>query len=106
MRSDPSITSAILALAGFAVAVVAGLSADIPATTVLARALLAMFACYVVGMGVGSVLSRVAREHVAQYRASNPIPSVGGMAGASGPEPVVVVDEAPESIGVENAKKS
>lgn len=57
------VIAASVGLCGFAAAVVAGLGAGNPAPTVLVRALIALFACYVVGLCVGMVGERTVREH-------------------------------------------
>lgn len=93
MRSDPGIIGAIVALTGFAVAVLAGLGAEVEPATVLLRALLAMGACYVVGLGVGGVLARVVREHVELHKRNNPIPESGVGAGVESPGEIVDNDK-------------
>lgn len=71
--------SAIVGLAGFVVAVVAGLAADNTASEVLARALVAMFVCNAVGSVVGSIANRTGAQHVEQYKKDTPIPSIISM---------------------------
>lgn len=93
MRSDPGIIGAIVALTGFAVAVLAGLGAGVEPSTVLLRAMLAMGACYIVGMGVGVVLARVVREHVELHQRNNPIPDSGVGAGVETPGEIVDNDK-------------
>lgn len=53
-----------LALAAFAVAVLAGLAAGNAAEMVLVRALMAMFLCYPVGFIIGMVCERIIASHV------------------------------------------
>jgi hypothetical protein len=60
------------ALAAFAVAIVFGLAAGNPAGSVLSRALIAMLACYPLGLGVGLVAQHLVREHIEAHRAANP----------------------------------
>lgn len=58
------LVATVMALAAFAVAVIAGLSAGNPATLVLGRALACMIVCQAVGTAVGSIGERVVREHL------------------------------------------
>ncbi len=51
------------ALAAFAVAVVAGLASGNTATSILLRALLAMIACYPLGLVIGVVCQHVIEQH-------------------------------------------
>jgi phage shock protein PspC (stress-responsive transcriptional regulator) len=68
--------SGTVALAGFVVAVVAGLAVDNPADVVLTRALLAMLACNLLGSAVGAVAYWTAAQHVERYKNATPIPSM------------------------------
>ncbi len=52
------------ALAAFAVAVVAGLGGGNATTSILLRAIMAMIACYPVGLLVGLICQRVVQEHL------------------------------------------
>ena len=83
------------ALSAFAVAVIAGLASDNPASEVLGRALLCMVVCYPVGLVVGMVCVRVISAHVEAHRAANPIPSEAKVAPSGGEsataEEVIVV---------------
>ena len=70
-RPFPVVTIAsCFALAGFAVAVFAGLAADRTAAGVLGAALIAMTVCYVVGMGAARIAEVAMREHVALVHAT------------------------------------
>ena len=62
----------IFALAAFAVAVLAGLSAGNAAVLVLSRAIIAMLICYPVGLAVGLVAQRLVQDHIDSHRAANP----------------------------------
>jgi hypothetical protein len=53
------VISACFALASFAVAILAGLASENPASRILGRALIAMMVCYPVGMLVGMVCERI-----------------------------------------------
>ena len=74
VQSPSRIISASFALTGFSTAVLAGLAAQNPGTTVLSRAIVCMAACYALGMVAGAIVERVIREHVEAHRKSNPLP--------------------------------
>ncbi|MHC4949233.1 MAG: hypothetical protein ACYTG1_13425 [Planctomycetota bacterium] len=57
------IVGGCLALAAFAVAILSGLASGNEAASVLVRAVVAMIACYPVGMVLGLVAGRVIEEH-------------------------------------------
>lgn len=63
-------------LTGFAVAVLGGLAADNPASIILTRALVAMTACYAVGMFIGFVASRAVRDVTVAHAINNPAPRI------------------------------
>ncbi len=76
MRSVPSnVIAACVGLAAFTVALLAGLAAGNTTASILARALIAMFVCYPVGLIIGLVCDRVAAGHLAAYRKANPVPT-------------------------------
>ncbi len=82
--------AAVFGLTAFAVSVLAGLSATVAGSTVLMRAMVAMVACYLLGLFVGMVGEHVASDYVKMYKAARPIPapaagevSRGGGAGAA-----------------------
>lgn len=54
-------------LSGFAIGVVAGLSAGNPADVILTRAMISLLACYFVGWMVGAVIERLYRDGVRAY---------------------------------------
>ena len=64
---------AVMALSGFALALVAGMAARNTAITTLWRALLAMAVCYFVGLALAAVARYAIREHVELYKADHPI---------------------------------
>ena len=76
---SPGIPTKVIAassgLCGFAVGLIAGLAADNPAEVVLGRALLAMFACQLVGWVVGTIGERIVRDAIVRYRDSHPVNS-------------------------------
>ncbi len=59
------------ALAAFSVAVVAGLAGGNTAASILVRALIAMIACYPLGMLVGVVCRHVIEQHLAEQNAES-----------------------------------
>lgn len=87
MDNPTRVISGIVALAGFLVALVAGLAADNPADVVLTRALLAMLACNLLGAIVGAVAHWIGTEHVERFKQLHPIESTDS------PQPAPVVGE-------------
>ena len=75
------------ALAAFAVAIVAGLSGGNTATSILFRAVIAMIACYPVGLIIGLICQQVIADHVER-------------AGAEWAEQSAQSDEEPEDVMV------
>lgn len=87
------VVAATMGLAGFAVAVVAGISADNPTDEVLWRAMVSMVVCHIVGLVIGAAGERAAleaiaaheRDHRADVRSAQPVSTaIGG--GAVGGE--------------------
>lgn len=76
MNNPTRMISGIVALAGFVVAVVAGLAAENSASVVLTRALTAMLACNLVGSVIGAIAHRTGALHVEQYKQDTPIPAM------------------------------
>lgn len=81
----PGVAAKVIAacsgLTAFAVAMVAGLSADNTAEAVLSRALIAMIICNVLGWFAGLICERTVRAAIEAYTTS----SVGNSAQASAP---------------------
>lgn len=67
------LVAATFALAGFAVALVAGLGAGNAPTRVLTAAVVSLVGCHLVGLAVGAVGERVINEHLESYRAAKPV---------------------------------
>lgn len=63
--------AAACGLAGFAIGVIAGLSADNPADVILLRAIVAMVVCNVVGWLFGMVVERIMKDNVAAYASTH-----------------------------------
>lgn len=77
--------AACFALSGFAVAIIAGLSADRAASSVLMGAMFALGGCYVVGLAVAHAAAVALRERLEQTalapdRASSPSAGTNGPA--------------------------
>mgnify|MGYP001206223373 CR=1 FL=1 len=64
---------ACMGLAGFALAIVAGLAADNPSTQILVHALLSMLGCQMVGLAIGAVAEHAIDERSSAHRVANPI---------------------------------
>jgi uncharacterized protein involved in response to NO len=63
--SDPvKVIACVFALAAFAVAIIAGLSAGNSAARVLGSALAAMFICHIMGLVIGTIGHRVVTDHL------------------------------------------
>lgn len=69
MKSLTKVIAGVLGLAGFGVAVIAGLAAGNAPTDVLVRALAAMAICHVLGLVIGSIGERTVNEYVESYAA-------------------------------------
>jgi hypothetical protein len=65
-------------LAGFAVAIIAGLTAGNSSERTLAVALVSMCVCHLVGLGVGAIAERMVEEHMDRYRSTRPLEVPGG----------------------------
>ena len=103
MTSKARVVSVAFGLSGFAVALVSGLGAGNDAASVLLRAIVAMFACQMLGMVVGSMLERLIDEQEARYKESHPIPVVPVAAPVTRRDAVVEVDEAVDESGKTHA---
>ncbi len=63
-RTPSSAIAGCFSLSAFAVAVVAGLSAQNPVSSILVRALIAMILCYPVGLIIGLICQRLMNDHI------------------------------------------
>jgi hypothetical protein len=68
------LVGATFGLCGFAVAIIAGLSAGNPSDNVLAGALLSMIVCQGTGLVAGAIGERAVREHMNKHRQAHPLP--------------------------------
>ena len=66
------VVASCFALAGFAVAIVAGLAAEVDSAQILLRSAVAIIVCYPIGMLAGSVCQRVVQSHITAYKAAHP----------------------------------
>ncbi|MDX2148776.1 MAG: hypothetical protein SFZ23_14780 [Planctomycetota bacterium] len=71
-----------LGLAGFAIASISGIAVQNSAEDTLLRAVLAMFACHLLGLAIGAASEHVLREHLDAHEKKQ-----AAMAGASAPTP-------------------
>lgn len=79
-KTPSSAIAGCFALSAFAVAVVAGLAAQNPASSILVRALIAMIVCYPVGLIIGLICQRLMFDHIEAHQkaASITMPNEGG----------------------------
>ena len=63
-KTPSSAIAGCFSLSAFAVAVVAGLFAHNPASSILIRALIAMIVCYPVGLIIGLICQRLILDHI------------------------------------------
>lgn len=71
--NDGTITrviAACLALSAFSIALIAGLAAGNPTPDILLRALIALAACFILGMAIGTVAERIVADHIARDTAT------------------------------------
>ncbi|MBX3322817.1 MAG: hypothetical protein KF757_07480 [Phycisphaeraceae bacterium] len=75
MHSEPIVQpiAAMIALAGFVVAILGGLAVDNSGIIVLQRGLLAMAFCYAVGMAIGWSANIAIIEFLEDYRDQRPV---------------------------------
>ena len=66
------VIAGLFALASFGVALISGLASDNPASSVLTRALMAMFLSYPVGWIVGMICQHVIDDHLKIHKEANP----------------------------------
>ncbi len=68
------VVGGILGLTGFSTALFIGMAAGNPAITTLARGLVCMIVCCIVGRMLGSVGAVAVGEYLEKYRADRPAP--------------------------------
>lgn len=69
------VIAACFAMCAFSVAIVTGIFSGNPATTVLTRAVIALFGAYPLGLIGGEILAFAIRDHLRRYFRENPIPN-------------------------------
>lgn len=75
------------ALISFATAIVVGFYVGNDLYTVVGRAAVIMFGCYLVGLGIGRVAQWAVDDHIERYQHDNPIPTeADDAAGRTTPE--------------------
>ena len=62
-------------LAAFAAAIVVGVAAGNPTSTVLKRAIIIMVLCWLIGRIIGHIAQITVQSHVDKYKEENPIPT-------------------------------
>ena len=67
-KTPSSAIAGCFSLSAFAVAVVAGLFAHNPASSILIRALIAMIVCYPVGLTIGLICQRLILDHIKAHQ--------------------------------------
>lgn len=80
METPTKLFSAVLGLTAFVVSVAAGLFAGAAGPDVLARAIVSMLVCYVVGALLGWVAGYAIRDFVAGYHRAHPITDLKAVA--------------------------
>ena len=71
-NSTGRVIAGLFALSAFGVAMISGLASDNPASSVLARAIMAMFLSYPVGWIVGMICQYVIDDHLKIHKEANP----------------------------------
>ncbi len=61
------------AFIAFTIAMICGLAAQNPGSTIISRALVAMMVCYALGLGIGILGKRTVEEHVEEYKKKYPV---------------------------------
>lgn len=77
VQQPRSAIAACIALAAYAVALVAGWASGVPGPTVMLRALVAMVVCYAVGSVLASMAYHAIREFLDAYEKNHPVPELG-----------------------------
>ena len=71
-QSTGRVIAGLFAIAAFGVALISGLASDNPASSILARALMAMVISYPVGWIVGMICQHVICDHLKIHKEANP----------------------------------
>lgn len=73
---------ACLGMSAFAIAIVTGLGTGAQTTDILSRALVALLACYLLGLGIGVVADVAVRENLDTFENNNPLKTPASTDGA------------------------
>ena len=73
--SPAKVIAACSGLAGFSIAILAGLAVNNPTDVILLRAVAALFICYVAGGIIGALMDRAVTDAVTDYKTERPLPS-------------------------------
>lgn len=92
------VISGAFALGAFAIAIIAGLGAGNPTSTILINAIIAMAVCNVIGLLIGAVMERTVRDHVDRYRAMHPLPEMDGPSAPQTDDAEINVDVVEEEV--------
>ncbi|MCC6676942.1 MAG: hypothetical protein IT436_07350 [Phycisphaerales bacterium] len=84
MSTPSKVIAFVFALTAFAVAIVAGMAGGDAAESVLARALVVLFVCHLIGLALGSTVNHVLNEYLRKYEADHPVPDVPSGPGPTG----------------------
>lgn len=76
MQQQIKVIATAFALCGFAVALISAMIAGEAAAVAIARGLLALCICYVVGLAGACCLAHAIEEHLGKYRQAHPVPAV------------------------------
>lgn len=68
------VIATVFALCAFTAAILYGLQAGNPPTTLIINASLVMAVCYLLGLAVGYVAHEAIKEHIRNHQEKNPIP--------------------------------
>jgi hypothetical protein len=73
-RAPARIIASCFALSAFAIALISGLAAGRSTSAILTTAILALLACYILGLLIATVANVAVTERINTYKDSNPVP--------------------------------
>ncbi len=83
MTAPARVTASCFAAAAFAVALLAGLRAGVPAAELLGRATTCLVVCYLGGLLIGTAGGRAIRDALEAHERNNPVPDAEPSDGAN-----------------------
>ncbi len=98
-RAPSSAIAGCFSLSAFAVAVVAGMFAQNPASSILIRALIAMIVCYPLGLIIGLICQRLMNDHIDAHQKEASI-SIPGSTTKPDQSDVAIVQEESSDVPV------